>query len=208
MTALPADRQMAVASARPEDRKSMREGLETASEIFAKRAHYDPSTGHQVRPHKKKKSQHSEVIDQEEQEEQEEEENQKEEDNNGVDFTVPETELRPQDFVIVEELKKAVKTEKKRSLYLAKVLQTNPLIMHLWIVNRYKKITPTYSKVSGKRTVEWFRQTEGTPDPPAGFTPWDIGTDKWRILASSPTFSAEMKTLLESSVGPFSFYKD
>lgn len=207
--ARPADREMAVAAARPDDRDDMRNNTVTAHQLYEKRAHYDPETSRQVRPQNqklKKRRKPQQVVAEEDLEEEGQEENQKEEEgNDGVAFS---GKLKPQDFVIVEE-KKAVNEGEKGLLYLATVLEIKPLIMHLWVVNEKKKITPTYSKVGRKKgKSEWYRTNQETTMPPAGYTPWDIGTDKWRILASSPTFSAEMKTLLESSLGPFSFYKD
>lgn len=48
LVALPADREMAVAAARPVDRAIMRAGLETSRQIYERQAHYDPETGRQT----------------------------------------------------------------------------------------------------------------------------------------------------------------
>lgn len=117
------------------------------------------------------------------------------------------SDIQKHDFAIVEEKGLKRKVTAKRELYLARVLDpTPPITLHLWIINTKKKITPTFRNAKNK---EWYRKTEESRDPPnSGFKPWDIDTRDWNILASSPTVSDEMTSLLNESCGPFSFYDD
>jgi hypothetical protein len=158
--ALPVDQKLAVAAARPEDRDSMRSGLETVNQIYEKRAHYDPETDRQVRPRKKKKKEQvvSQAKGEENSEEVEEAGDQGEEEGEGdgegeVGIPHDTSEVKQHDFAIVEE--KCVRKKAKRQLYLARVLDpTPPITLYLWIINESKKITPTFASEDGSGSIE------------------------------------------------------
>lgn len=185
----------AVGAARADDRKAIQEGKETLQSVALKRYQYDPLTESVSRPRKRHKAdsgtaalpkpglQESSV-------------------------TSGDSSIQVGEFALVQEIE-PTREESPDNLYLAKVVQVGPPhTLHLWAINKNRKITPQYNRV-GDLSDEWWRGMvkDGLKEPPEGYEPWDIDTEGWRILLHAPVMTQEMTERLLRDRGNFSFYK-
>jgi hypothetical protein len=200
-----------VAQARKEDQKDMRKGKLTAKEIVPHRARYEGV--HQIRPRGQKRQgsvpwpDFTESHLEQTQPRPPTMKKAKISKQQGAQEPIEQEEVvsvAVNDFCIVETRKEAGK------LFLAQVMEKEsgqPVVLHLWVINADKKITPSYINNSTNR--EWWRKSKKGKKPPLGYSFYDIDTNDWRIIEADSAFTEAMqKQLSLANDTQFSFYDD